>query len=99
MTRADQLATVIELACLTEDRTNPEQRALLETARKCDDVRNRDRRYALQKKYGMKSDEHPLPDPSDLEGLADDTRVLEEGQKPVTLKPRKRRPWADRQAP
>lgn len=36
MTRNEQLALVIRLACLTEDRTDAEQRALLDFAWKCD---------------------------------------------------------------
>lgn len=40
MTRNDQLALVIRLACETEDRTDEEQRALLDLAWKCDQEHN-----------------------------------------------------------
>lgn len=37
---AEQLAAVVELACLTESRTNDEQKALLAVAERCDKKRN-----------------------------------------------------------
>lgn len=95
MTRADELALVIELACLTGDRSNQEQRALLGIARQCDDERNRHKRRAYEHECGMDSMHYDLLDPSDLESLVDRSRVLEDGQKRVTLKSRNRRPWAD----
>lgn len=36
MTRNEQLALIIDLACLTEDRTDHEQRALIDFAWRCD---------------------------------------------------------------
>lgn len=50
MTRNEQLALIIELACLTEDRTDAEQRALIDFAWRCDvehnqnTITNRERR-------------------------------------------------------
>lgn len=43
MTRVDALAAVVELACLTEDRTDAEQAALLDVAWRVDDERFRQR--------------------------------------------------------
>ena len=94
-TRADKLALVIELACITEDRSDQEHRALLDTARRCDDERNRARRRAFDLAQGIGSHLLTMPDPSNLEALVDETRQLEDGQKPVSLKVRRRRPWVD----
>lgn len=41
MTRNEELAAVIHLACLTEDRTDREQRALIAIAWRCDQEHNR----------------------------------------------------------
>lgn len=41
MRKIEQLAVVIELACLTEDRSKKEQKALLDVARRVDRERNR----------------------------------------------------------
>lgn len=97
MTASDDLALVIQLACLTESRDDDEQRALLRVARKCDDDRNRRRRREFRHELGAATDALPLPDPSNLEHLAHGSRVLEpdDGEKVVRLKARKRRPWAD----
>lgn len=93
-TNDDNLETVVRLACLTESRTNAEQRALLTVARQVDDRRNtrvsgNHYMWAPNGRGGYRQ----LRPFSDLEGLADSTRVLYEAdEKPVALKVRKRKP-------
>lgn len=70
----DQLALVVELACLTQDRTNDEQRALLRVAAKVD---------AERRKETTTNPPEWRVAPY-LEQMADDTRVLDEGQRRVT---------------
>lgn len=95
MTRAERMEMVVRLACLTESRTNQEQRALLEVARTLDTEVNRVQRRAFAKAVGNAHVGRRLPNPSDLEGLVDTTRVLDDHDKPVALKVRKRVPWVD----
>lgn len=93
MTRAEELALVVELACVTEDRSDREQRALLTVARKTDDELNKVKSRAQSQSRDTMN--LGIVDPSELESLAGETRVLVDRQKPVALKARKRRPYAD----
>lgn len=95
MTRGERMEVLVRLACLTESRTNQEQRALLEVARALDTEINRVRRRWFAIEVGNGHVGQRLPDPSDLEGLVDATRVLDDHDKPVALKARKRVPWVD----
>lgn len=69
----DQLALVVELACVTEDRTNDEQRALLRVAAKVD---------AERRKETVTNPPEWRVQPY-LEQLADTTRMLDEGQRRI----------------
>lgn len=78
------LRSVIELACLTEDRSDNEQRALLRMALRCDLDSNkltvtnhRDRTQPAQR----------------LLALAYQSRELVDDQKPVSLKPEEEARW------
>lgn len=91
MTVRDDLETVVNLACLIEDRTDNEQRALLRVARRVDKesnanvIRNR-RMWGAQAGFDGAERQMPL---SDLEGLAEETRVLVDNQREVHLKGRR----------
>ncbi len=93
-TKDDDLELVLELACLTEHRSGAEQRALLRIARSLDDRRNAN--VTMNKRmWGVHAGDadavRQLP-PSRWEERVDRSRVLEDGQQPVKLKERKRRP-------
>jgi hypothetical protein len=75
VSQLDDLRAVIELACLTEDRSNDEQKALLRLAVKCD--REANRLTATNNRTGEAWRLHRL-----VEG----TRELIDDQKPVVLK-------------
>lgn len=98
---ADDLAKVVALACLTEDREGAEQRALLNVAHRLDVVRDRE---ALRKAvsdgelriidgYWFGPEGAELPPASRYELIAHTTRVLVDEQRPVkTSWDRKKRP-------
>ena len=88
MTALDDLTVAVELACLTEDRTDAEQRALLRVARRIDEDRNANvvgNRWAWGDRAGGMSSvvQRRL---STLERQVEATRVLDEGQREVRLK-------------
>lgn len=94
----DDLTVVISLACLTEDRTDAEQRCLLRVARKLDAQVNAnvvDNR-AVWGNGGGASSATLLRPLSNLEHQVDRTRVLDEGQKAVQLKARDTQPGRHR---
>jgi len=76
----DDLATVIALACLTEDRSNAEQLALLRVADKVDLEFNQD------------TVTNQPPGSSRLVDEVMGSRVLDDGQREVRLKNRKGAP-------
>lgn len=88
MSARDDLATVVELACLTEDRTDAEQRALLRVARRLDEDANANT-VGNHKWWGLNAGsvtalvQRRL---STLERHVEATRVLDEGQHEVRLK-------------
>lgn len=67
----DQLATVVELACGCEQRSNAEQRDLLAVAHKVDRERSK------------QTTTNPCQVAPYLERLVDESRVLEEGDRRV----------------
>lgn len=74
----EDMAMVIQLACLTEDRTNQEQLALLRVARKADNDANKnvtgnDRMWGMH--AGSTRAERQLPE-SRLEELVDKSRCV-----------------------
>lgn len=78
MSLHEDLAAVIGLACLTEDRTNQEQLALLRVARKADNDANKNtvcnaRMWGIH--AGSKIAERQLPE-SRLEELVDKSRCV-----------------------
>ena len=84
----EDLAAVVKLACLTEDRTGPEQRALLNLARKVDRAWN----TTMNRKTWERVDHGPhrpavrlLRPLSSLEALVESTRELGEHDRPVKL--------------
>lgn len=74
MTRNDELAAVIRIACLTECRTNAEQRALIALAWSCDVEHN---------KLTVTNRALKQPDwtPQDLVTLVLDSRVEDDGDR------------------
>lgn len=88
MTARDDLATVVEMACLTEDRSDAEQRALLRVARRVDEDTNANT-VGNHHWWGANAGsvtsvvQRRL---STLERRAESTRVLDEGQREVHLK-------------
>lgn len=84
MTRNQQLATVINLACLTEDRSDDEQRALIACAWDCDREHNKNTTNNRERrKPGFRL--------QNLVELADTTRDIQDSQKKIP--PPKR--WAE----
>jgi len=76
MTRNEELAHVVRLACLVECRSDEEQRALIATAWRCDMEHNRQTTTnRARRKPGWK--------PQDLVFIVQETRVLEDGQHEV----------------
>lgn len=75
MTALDDMTLVVELACLTEDRTDEEQRALLRVAARLD--REANRFTTTNRRSGPASR---------LTRLVHDTRELVDDQRPVGLK-------------
>lgn len=87
MSRIDDLITVIELACLTEDRSNQEQLAMLRIARWVDNEANKntvDNKWMWGDKAGSPDAVRQRP-PLCLENMVDQSRVLVDNQKPVRL--------------
>lgn len=78
MTRNEQLEMVVRLACLTEHRTDQEQRALLAIAWRCDMENNR-------QTVTNRARRRPGWEPQDLVSVVDATRVLEDGQRDVPV--------------
>jgi hypothetical protein len=86
VSNTDDLTTVIRLACLTEDRSDAEQRALLRVARKVDqevnaNVTGNDRMWDHA---GSTRAVRLLPE-SILELEVEQTRLLDDGQHEVHL--------------
>lgn len=86
----DDLEAVIRLACLTEDRTDAEQRAMLRVARKLDAERNANvtgnhRMWGVYAGSTSAQLQRPM---SRLEQLVEETRVLVDEQRAVKLKPK-----------
>lgn len=92
MTTTDDLTTVIRLACLTKDRADNEQRALLRVARKVDQEVNANvtGNHRMWHLAGSTYATRILPE-SVLEQEVDQTRVLEDGQHDVRLPVKKKR--------
>lgn len=93
----DDIALVVQLACLTEDRTNQEQLALLRIARKADNDANKNtvgnhRMWGIG--AGSKRAERQIPE-SRLEELVDKSRCVsdckEDKQRVVALPKQKGR--------
>lgn len=88
MTALDDLRAVIGLACLTEDRSDDEQRALLRVAARVDNECN-----ALTttnpRCTRIASRLRGLGPATQFAALVDSTRVLDVGQKPVALPAKK----------
>lgn len=76
MTRNEELALVVGLACLAEDRTDAEQRALLRLAWDCDREHNR-------MVTGNRARRQPGWSPQNLVGDVLESRELQEGQREV----------------
>lgn len=98
MTVADDITVAIRLACLTEDRSDLEQRALLRIARSVDNELNANvvtNRRMWGDRAGSVDAVRQLPS-SDLEGEVAGTRVVSrcpgDKQHPVALPVRKRKP-------
>lgn len=85
MTRNEELALVIGLACMIEDRTDAEQRALIKLAWDCDVAHNRNT-------IGNRARQAANFELQDLVTEVDRSRVLQEKQRPVG-KPNR---WAER---
>lgn len=86
MTRNEQLAVVVHLACLTADRTDPEQRALLAVAWECDKHHN-------QQTSGNRARRRPDWQPQDLVTETTTTRNVDPdaGEHPIAAP----KGWAD----
>lgn len=76
MTRNEELAAVIRLACLTECRSDQEQRALISLAWRCDVEHNK----LTTTNRALKQ---PGWEPQDLVSLVRASRVLEDGDREV----------------
>lgn len=85
-TRNGQLAAVIRLACLIEDRTDDEQRALIAWAWTCDREHNKD----TTTNVARRASDWQL---QDLVMVVHETRVLGEGHKHVGPPPRWNETW------
>lgn len=98
MTGADDLTAVIHLACLIEDRTDNEQRALLRVARKVDQEINANviGNHRMWSVGGDTGAVRLLPE-SNLVAEVEQTRVLQDGQREVHLpvKAKRTRPTVD----
>lgn len=97
MSAEDDVAMVVALACLTEDRTNQEQLALLRVARKADNEANKNvvgnhRMWGIY--AGSTRATRQLPE-SRLEELVDKSRAVSDfpgdKQRPVALPKQKGR--------
>ena len=86
MTANEQLADVIRLACLTEHRTDAEQRALIDTAWRCDVTNNALTATAINRR---RRDWRP----TDLVGLVMESRVLVDDDKPIPPPKARDRRW------
>lgn len=86
VTRNEELAEVIRLACLTEHRSNVEQRALMALAWDCDRANNKNTAT-------NRARQSPTWRPFDLVSLVDQTRVLEDDDKPVPLPKNWEKQW------
>lgn len=88
MSALDDLASVVELACLTEDRTDGEQRALLRVARRIDQDTNANvvgnHRYWGDRAGSMSATVQRRL--STLERGVEASRVLDDAQREVRLK-------------
>ena len=83
MSRRDDLEMVVRLACMTEDRTDAEQRALVRVAAKLDREVNR----VTPGNPTWNGDWWQARPLSVLAQEADETRVLDEGHHPVPVPP------------
>lgn len=84
----DDLVTVVRLACLTEDRSNTEQRALLRVARKADTIWNKSTNGSTWERVvprGMPPGFVRLRDLLVLEDEVDRSRELVDDQRSVKL--------------
>lgn len=93
MTVADDVTSVIMLACLTEDRTDAEQRAMLRVARSVDSEMNANvsgnhRMWGVHAGSIHAQQARPF---SQLEQTVEATRVLQDGQREVHLPVKKQR--------
>lgn len=87
----DELAAVVRLACLTEDREGSEQRALLSLAHKVDVARDRQavrdaisrRDIWMENTVWMQREGAEIPAASRYELNAHHSRVLVDGQRPI----------------
>lgn len=86
MTANEKLALVIRLASMTEDRTDAEQRALVELAWACDVEHNKHTAVAINRRG-------PGWKPQDLVSLVLYSRVLETGQREIPAPKNWRRRW------
>lgn len=87
MTANDDLATVIRLACLTEERSDAEQRALVNLAWRCDVAHNQHTGPAISRRDDKW-------EPSDLVGLVLATRVLGDGDSDIPPPKTWQRRWS-----
>lgn len=97
MSAEDDIAMVVQLACLTEDRTNQEQLALLRVARKADNEANKNvvgNHRMWGQRAGSTRAERQIPE-SRLEELVDKSRCVsdckEDKQRHVALPKQKGR--------
>ena len=87
MTRNEQLATIIRLACDIEDRADDEQRALMAWAWDCDKAHNKN----TVTNRARRGEEWEA---QDLVSLVHSTRVLVNDEKPVPLPKNWDKQWA-----
>lgn len=86
MTTNDDLAAVIRLACLTEDRTDADQRALINMAWRCDVTHNQLTVTALARRG---TDWEPW----DLTGFVMDSRVLDDDDRVIPAPKARDKRW------